>query len=31
MKGRDHLGDIGICGRIYIRMDLKERVWTGFI
>jgi hypothetical protein len=29
VKGRDHLEDLGIDGKIDIRMDLREIGWEG--
>jgi hypothetical protein len=31
LKGRKHLGVIGVDERIILKLILKYRVWTGFI
>jgi hypothetical protein len=34
LKGREHLGDVGINGKIILKNILKKygvRMWTGFI
>jgi hypothetical protein len=30
MKGRDHLGDLGIDGRIILKFIPKNKVWNPF-
>jgi hypothetical protein len=33
LKRRDHLGDVGVDGRIILKMDLKGfvKIWSGLL